>query len=408
MPAYSGKYQYTGAAGEKIGEGPCQLSFDQENGFVAPAGATPLAFDLGDIDALKRGDWDLELTLYTGKKVTLRQFGPAFGRMADELTAAWRDRIVRCLLLEDLEEAGRFNGSAGLGDSRPQPAEIRIYKSNIAVLPVEGAPIQWRLADVDSISFDPAAYTITVLSEGRKLVFSKLAKKTDEFASTLQGAFDGLHTQSADVLHKTFPFLDPDRLQRLLTVMPEGRSVSLDAIGSVHPKMAAAFLARAVSPAHRPYFDALQKRAANGSVMAGFKFIRADDEEAEEPEPASEAPAANADSSAQEESPLFFWFFFPLDKLLAWEATTKSGRATYFFRANSDVASLTRGLALVNFRREPVYLPDDSLEQQPRFHRYAIGARKLPDLRALRAAFAGRAMHSTLEKWSAQVDAAKP
>ena len=40
----------------------------------------------------------------------------------------------------------------------------------------------------------------------------------------------------------------------------------------------------------------------------------------------------------------------------------------------------TRGLALVNFRREPVYLPDESLEQEPRFRRYAIGCRKLADL----------------------------
>src|SRR5581483_6222128 len=173
MPAYSGKYQYTGAAGETIGQGPCQLSFDQENGFVAPTGGTPIAFDLGDVDALKRGDWDLEATLYTGNKIVLRQFGPAFGRMADEFSAAWRDRIVRCLLLEDLEEAGRFSGSVALGDSGAQPAEIRIYKSNVAVLPVEGAPMQWRLADVDSISFDTAAYTVTALSEGRKLVFAK-------------------------------------------------------------------------------------------------------------------------------------------------------------------------------------------------------------------------------------------
>jgi hypothetical protein len=44
------------------------------------------------------------------------------------------------------------------------------------------------------------------------------------------------------------------------------------------------------------------------------------------------------------------------------------------------------------------------LEQQPKFHRYAIGARKLPDLRALRAAFRGRAIHTSLEAWTAQVD----
>ena len=51
------------------------------------------------------------------------------------------------------------------------------------------------------------------------------------------------------------------------------------------------------------------------------------------------------------------------------------------------------------------YLPDTSLDQQPRFRRYVIGARKLPELRTLRAAYAGRAVHSSPEEWQAQVDA---
>ena len=118
-----------------------------------------------------------------------------------------------------------------------------------------------------------------------------------------------------------------------------------------------------------------------------------------------------ADASTDEEYPLFFWFFFPLSEkpdIAAWEASTGSGRATYFFRIDpaqpqQSIATLTRGLALVNFRREPIYLPDTSLETQQRFHRYAIGARRLPDLRALRSAYLGRAIHTSIEAWTAQV-----
>ena len=64
---------------------------------------------------------------------------------------------------------------------------------------------------------------------------------------------------------------------------------------------------------------------------------------------------------------------------------------------------MTRGLALVNFRREPVYLSDEALDRQPKFHRYAIGCRKLPDLRRLRGSMLGRALHTDLDAWSAQV-----
>jgi hypothetical protein len=141
--------------------------------------------------------------------------------------------------------------------------------------------------------------------------------------------------------------------------------------------------------------------------MIGYKFIR--DDEVEEA----------AGSSPNEDQPrLFFWFFFPLARedgrhsgVAAWEASTGSGRATYFFRTGQPGESaehvedamqkLIQGLALVNFRREPIYLSDESLDHTPKYHRYAIGCRKLPGLRDLRAAFAGRAIHENVETWTA-------
>jgi len=50
-----------------------------------------------------------------------------------------------------------------------------------------------------------------------------------------------------------------------------------------------------------------------------------------------------------------------------------------------------------------VYLPEESLATQPRYRRYAIGARKLADLRSLRAAYQGRAIHSQVDEWVEQV-----
>jgi hypothetical protein len=396
MPAYSGKYQYTGEKGENLGQGACQVSFDAETCVVTPAGGVPLAFDLGDIDRTTPGDWDLQLALYTGRTVSLKQFGAAFSNMAGELLAAWRDRVVQCLLLEDLEELGRYATTAN-----GSPGELRIYKSNIAFLPQAANPMQWRLAEVDSISFDDAAFSIVLARGGERLVLSKLAKKTEEVLGKLQDALTALREHSAVALHGAFPFLSADQLARLQLTMPEGRSASLAALNGIHPKLGDALIERAVSESLKPYFNALRSRAGKEPLLAGFKFIRGDEDEPEQTEDAA--------GNGQEQNPLFFWFFFPLpNNMAAWEATTGSGRATYFFRApapvSDSVAMLTRGLALVNFRREPVYLPDDSLDLQPKFHRYAIGARKLPDLRALRAAFIGRAIHSSLEEWQTQVD----
>jgi len=407
MPAYSGKFHYLDDQENTVSQGPCQFRFDAETAIVTPSGATPIAFDLGDVDRAVTGEWEFTLTLFTGRRLVLRQFGAAFGRMSEELVAAWRDRTVRCLLLEDLTEAGRYLGMAGM-NGPATAAEIRIYQSNIAVLPLDGAAIQWRLAEVDAISFDEATYTVCLERGSDRLAIGKLAKKTDEFRGRLSEALDALHTHEAEALHAIFPFLNPDQLQLLLVAMPEGRSVPLAGLATIHPQLPEALMAHAVSPAAHPYFDALNARATAGGLMTGYKFICPDEVEDTPGGDDVDKEKEDADTLAQ---PLFFWFFFLLPNgRVAWEATTGSGRATYFFDAPAPVdgaiASLTRGLALVNFRREPIYLPDESLERQQKFHRYAIGARKLPDLRTLRASFRGRAIHTNLEAWTAQVQTA--
>jgi len=407
MPAYTGKFQYLDESGAAVSAGACQFRFDAETATATPASGTPIAFDLGDVDRAVPGDWEFQLTLFTGRRLELRQFGPAFRTMSEELLAAWRDRTVRCLLLEDLEEIARYTATAAL-DGAAAPAEVRLYQSNIAVLPLDGPPVQWRLAEVDAVSFDEATYSVTLASAGERLVIAKLARKTDEFRGNLDAALDALRTEQAEALHSTFPFLDPDQLQRVLRLMPEGRSVPLAALRAIHPKLPDALIARAVDAPLRPYFEALSARSQSDSLMTGYKLIRPDEEPPAEEDETQDAAAPESD---QDKPPLIFWFFFPLPNArVAWEATTGSGRATYLFDAAPPVdqaaTRLTRGLALVNFRREPIYLPDESLERQARFRRYAIGCRKLPDLRTLRAAFRGRAIHTSLDAWTAQVEAA--
>jgi len=109
---------------------------------------------------------------------------------------------------------------------------------------------------------------------------------------------------------------------------------------------------------------------------------------------------------------------------VAWEASSRGGRATYFFRlvdpareaelanparspatVEAALRRLDRVLGMLNFRRRPIYLSDDELERDPKFHRYAIAARRIPELREVRAAFVGRAVHSSLEAWQGQVKA---
>jgi hypothetical protein len=373
-------------------------------------------------------------------------------------------------LLEDLEEIARFDGNFELAVSgappRSGPAEFRLFKSNLAVLPAAAQGFQWRLADVDAVSFDHATYEVTLQAGADVLKAGKLGKRTEEFTSKVKDAINALATQSAQALHAAFPFLNPDQLQTAATILREGRSAPVTKLAAINSKLPAALAANAVDKDLKPYYDDLLARTAKDSLYAGFKLIRADDgtssqngggESPEQENATGAAPAASAASASavgQEDAApdadagapeTLYWFFFPLAaqagsaelanpaqlanatqlaNVVAWEASSRSGRATYFFRLldpsqagqlrdparsaaalDGAVRRLNRVLGMLNFRRRPIYLSDDELERDPKFHRYAIAARRIPELREVRAAFLGRAMHSFHDAWQTQVAA---
>ena len=121
------------------------------------------------------------------------------------------------------------------------------------------------------------------------------------------------------------------------------------------------------------------------------------------------------------------WFFTPLAdggrplNAVAQEITSEKGHATYVFRlmppeaweaarsAGDDalagavtaaVARVNRALLTLNFRREPIYLPDDQITTGS-YARYRAALRKLDYLQWTRQAFLGRAIHNTT--WEQQL-----
>ncbi len=452
MPTFSGKFQYLNTDGTALQGGPCRLAFETDTLTLTPPSGAPLAFDLGDIDVFVAGDYELTLTLFTGKKILLNQFAKAFQNLCHDLLEAYRKRLVQCLLLEDLEEITRFDATVHLQSARSftSPAELRLFKSNLAVLPTEATGLQWRLADIDAVSFDDASWTVTISSGEESLAVSKLGKRTEEFRERLTATHDEVVQRGAETVHGLFPFLDPDQFQQVVAIMTEGRAAPLNRLRALHPKVDAALAANIVDQKLKPYYDALMAHVPAGNYYSGFKFLRADEDaatknaheeeakaaDAEEAKAAGAASEENADDSAirdgSEEPCVLHWFFLPLsaqpgaalpDNLVAWEATSRSGRASYFFRLvppeqapelkdparaaaliESAIRQLNRAIVLLNFRREPIYLPDDSLQIQPRFRRYAIACRKLPELVRLRSSFLGRAIHTTPEAWQKQFE----
>jgi hypothetical protein len=97
------------------------------------------------------------------------------------------------------------------------------------------------------------------------------------------------------------------------------------------------------------------------------------------------------------------------------------GKATYFFRlvsrnayqnfksidelhraADDFIAKTNRCMLTINFRREPIYIPDERLAE-PEYQKYRFAIQKIPSLQTLRKLFVGRVIHSSLEQWKQDV-----
>lgn len=448
MADFTGKFQQLAASGSVTQEGSCRVQFDSQTFTLTPDSGAPIVCDLGDLDAVIAADYELRLPLYTGCVILLRQFGKAYETLSHDLLEAYRQRTLQCLLLEDLKEIARFDGNFELAVAASAPragaAEFRLFKSNLAVLPAASQGFQWRLADVDSVTFNPDTYEVTLRAGQDVLKAGKLAKRTEEFTAAAKDAISALAAQSAQALHSAFPFLTPDQLQAAAALLREGHSASVARLTAISPKFAAGLAANAVDHDLKPYYDDLLTRTAKDTLFAGFKLIRLEsssegDASTESESAGSETEDASDSSSGSDRGApgtdaggpeTLYWFYFPiagktgLANLVAWEASSRGGRATYFFRlvdsareaeladparspASLETAlrRLDRVLGMLNFRRRPIYLSDDELERDAKFHRYAIAARRIPELREVRAAFVGRAAHSSLEAWQGQVNA---
>jgi hypothetical protein len=56
----------------------------------------------------------------------------------------------------------------------------------------------------------------------------------------------------------------------------------------------------------------------------------------------------------------------------------------------------------INFRREPIYLPEDRLDN-PKYVQYRFAVVKMPSLKTLRTLFIGRIIHSSFDQWKSDV-----
>ena len=418
---------YAGQA--RIGDGQlaaAEIELSDDALDIAVDGAAPFHLQLVDIEDVHDQDYVLRLTDHEGVAYELTMLGKAYGQLLAELRAR-RDAVLeRDLLLKGVKLQDSFPAKLFGGDA-PLPVQVRLYEDLLVVVPERGTMFGVPFSFIERIGWDEELYQVHVeTDDGQRLLFGHLARRSEEFRDELRRLLAGLARRTAATLGRLLPGTDAEMLGRLAELMRDGRAAQRWQLDEVDPEVWPRLEAVAApDEARRATYDLLAARTMSPWAAFGVKAVGSEEEApGDDSEPVAEgAETAAAPIVAGDVTDL--WYFCPLTRdgrpvnAVAQEVASRTGHATYVFRlmdparfraASGDefaaevarsIARLNRALLLLNFRREPIYLPEEEISSGEHV-RYRVALRKLDYLREARAAFLGRAVHNA--SWEAQID----
>ena len=365
--------------------------------------ALPVAF--AEISTWKAEDYVLSFVLAEGRRLELDRLAKRYEELGRLFREMRRDHFSKALLFEErgdftieTGELGR-NLAAAAGEL-VGPGHVRLQRTSLVVIPDQARPFLVPYGEIRSLEFDAEAYALR-LDQGTagSLTLAKFGKRTDALRLGLEERVTSLSARTARTLKLVAPDMSPTALRRVGEVLRDGVAASRDELETAAPGFWPSLWQVGFIPERRPFAEALVAQAS-----AALVAIKETAPEKEEPEPPPEEPEAPTLWTTRQ-----LLYFFVIGDAVVLEVPTQQDFATYVYAADGEplqrVRSLCRSLSMVQFRREPIFL-DDAALSSPRGLRYREAARTLEDLRQVRAAFRGRAMHAALDTWQRDLSAA--
>jgi hypothetical protein len=283
--------------------------------------------------------------------------------------------------------------------------EPRLYETAIVVIAERGDFTRIPYSDLLEISEED--YNLVLTTEyGQKIVLSKMGDQFDPFARALSAWNNELQLKVQSSLKELLPEFDPLVIRKAARFMKEGRAAKRSDIESISPDL----------------WIELEKRLEVAGIKEGYDFLKALSQK--ERICVGLKRGLMGDLTGE-----YIWFLIPIysesrgepGNAIAMEATAGEGggKATYFFRiasrkdypkeieklhkeADDLIKRINRCMLDINFRREPIYLPEEKLEE-PQYIKYKFAVQRLPGLQTLRHLFIGRVVHVSPEQWKQDV-----
>jgi len=422
--------------GIQISETPAKIVLDKENFSIFPEKWGTYIFSYREVIDLIPEDYRLKLSLGKGQELQISQLGYQYEDFVRIFIKLRNEILLKDLLFQETLKKSGFEADfvyldkTGL-EKQKGKAEFRFYQTSLVILPEKGELLRIRFSDILETKTDD--FQIVIADEaGQKFIISKLGEKFDLFKETLQSCLNEISLNIQNFIKGIWPEIDFSTLNKISGLIKEGKAVSKKDIEGVSPE----------------FFKKLEMALMRTEVKEEYEFLKSIGEQDKIYIGFKKGLMGGLTGD-------YFWFFIPIypvrDKPLQAAAAVpkaerisngvysedkskpgnaiafetagekEKGRATYFFRIVSRkeyakmkdreemgrqtddlILKINRALGAINFRREPIYLSEEKLEE-PKYVRYKFSMAKIPEIKLMRELFIGRVIHSDNKQWQEDV-----
>ncbi|NLZ93705.1 MAG: hypothetical protein GX922_06820 [Firmicutes bacterium] len=397
---------------EIIAQGEGEASLSSEFLSIMTKYGEAIEIELREIRDISCNDYRIILELYDQHTLILYHLGYIYEDFVRELISQRNELMVKDLLMsENLRYpcvAARYSLQNSNGsEAFTEQAELRLYETALVILPLVNKPVRIPYSLISDITENDYAISLTT-ETGDNYVFSHLGPLFTPFCERLSSVRNELFLKVQRTLRQLLPEANSALIRKAAQLMGDGKAVQRSALTAISPALWTELETKLTSFGIDFEYKYLQSLSDTKEVCIGFKRGLMGDLTGE-----------------------YIWFLVPIyscdphrpGNAFAIEAasTDANGRATYFFRitdhqeypnlclkpefaqlVTDTISQINRSLLAINFRREPIYLPQERLTE-PNYKKYRVAVRQIPELQFLRRHFIGRVFHRTNQQWEKDV-----
>jgi hypothetical protein len=389
----------SGSGKEEKKSGTAQIT--EENILLKPELGEPMQISYREIIQISEADYKITFDLVSKEKLIISGLGYQYEDFLGQVSGFRNEMLLKDLLMKEAVKKSGIEAEfsySGKGIEAGGNAELRLYDTALVVIPKAGDFIRIPYSGFSETKEED--YKIVILTDsGNTLMLSKMGDQFDPFKKILSDKINELSLESQEFFKGILPNADTLLIRKAARLMQEGEAVSIKEIKALSPELSSALEKKMEDFGIKEEYDYLKSMADEEEIALGFKK--------------GLMGALSGD---------YLWFLIPITKpgnVIAMESTTEkgSGKSTYFFRlvsrkgyngaelrkeAGTLINTINKAMIEINFRREPIYLPDEKLEE-PEYAKYRFAVEKMPALKTLRSMFIGRVSHSSPEQWKKDV-----